>query len=84
MTDTQRLAARQARILNLQYLLGEAIEDAGCSWGETACAIGFALAVVIDINECDRERVAMARQIAAKLMLAAEARGTLGIAERMQ
>jgi hypothetical protein len=80
MTD----AACCERITTLQRQLAEVLAETDCSWVEVVGAVGFTLAVLIDMKDDDALRVGMAVRVADKLLAGAWVRGSFGIPERMQ
>jgi hypothetical protein len=76
------LSQQCRRIIALQEDLTEAIDCAECSWAEAVGCVGFALAELLHRHESEAMRVAMAQQVAQRLV--AGAWGSFGEPERMQ
>lgn len=78
------LSQQCLRIIGLRQQLTDAIDDSECSWPEAIGAVGFALALLLDRHDSEAMRVAMAQQVAQRLLSGAVMRGTFGVTETMQ
>jgi hypothetical protein len=78
------LSQQCQRIIALQEQICEALDDAECSWAEAVGCMGFALSVLLDQQEDERMRVAMAAEVGKRLINGAWSRGSFGEPERMQ